>query len=485
MTSRLQQPYIIYLVLVATTGFILVGYGINSLFSAPNILNFVLLLILAFTIGLLETSTQAFDKANVVYQVNTAVTLAAIPFYGPGGAAVIAAVSNFLLWFIKRVDKKARKRSMSRVLFNMGMDSIALFSAGLIFTLLQGWLGAEPLLGMIIPWFVAAIVYEQVNMLLLIGILYLQHDRKLDPWKIWWEHRWLSFLSVIIYSIGAAVLAFGVERFDWIGIIIFFLPILLSAFALRIYIHRIQAHMDSLESIVAERTQELAKLIKDKDTFLAVLSHDMKSPLTAINIYASLIRKNPQMASEKPELVDAILRSQKALTEIVDNILDFEKMQTEGSVLMEKENLDLVDLVKTTVASLRAQVEEKEIDLRFEAGKEPLFITVDGDQIKRVIQNLVSNAIKYTPNTGHIFIRTYAEENFLVTEVEDDGYGIPDEELPFIFDRYHRVAEHKDVAAGTGLGLAIVKAIVEAHDGVVSVTHREGGGSIFQFGLPT
>jgi signal transduction histidine kinase len=97
---------------------------------------------------------------------------------------------------------------------------------------------------------------------------------------------------------------------------------------------------------------------------------------------------------------------------------------------------------------------------------------------------LISNALKYTPESGLVSVKTEANGRFAVFEVKDNGYGIPADELPYIFDRYSRVKGHRHLAIGTGLGLAIVKSLIEAHEGEISVASEENVGSTFTFKLP-
>jgi two-component system phosphate regulon sensor histidine kinase PhoR len=224
--------------------------------------------------------------------------------------------------------------------------------------------------------------------------------------------------------------------------------------------------------------------MQEKDAFLAVLTHDMKSPLTTIGLYANILKTRPDILQTRPQLSDLIVRSQQSLTEIVNNILDLEKLRTGGTMPMNKERLDLVPILEYITQSLMIQAEEKGIQMQANIPTDTIIVKVDRQQMERVFQNLISNAIKYTPKEGEVFVETYAKNGSAVIHIRDTGYGIPEEELPYIFDRFRRVAKHEDKAVGTGLGLAITKALVEAHSGTIAVTSKEDSGSTFTISLP-
>jgi signal transduction histidine kinase len=364
------------------------------------------------------------------------------------------------------------------------MHSIAILVAGYLFYFLEAQLGTASVFVTLGIWLIVAITYDQTNLWLLIGMIWLVSTTPPRPFDFWRENRWAMVLNISVLIIGGSLLNYAVLTFGWVGIVIFFIPIVLSSFSFQLYVRQMQAHMDNLENIVAERTDALKGLMREKDSFLAVLTHDMKSPLTTIGLYAGLLREKPDVLLERPYITDRLSASQETLLNIVNNILDLEKMQTDGNIPLDKENFDLVLLIDTITELLKAQANHKDITLEFCPKIESLSIMADRSQVERIMQNLVSNAIKYTPRGMNILIKVSAENDNAVIDVIDSGYGIPEEELPFIFERFRRVAKHKKNAPGTGLGLAITKALVEAHDGQISVISDEDKGSQFTFTLP-
>lgn len=479
--SQLRLPYIL---LIGGLGLLFAVQGLLQVPSYEPVHIFLLLMALAVLAQFAATG------ANVTFEVSSAVSLAAVPFYGPAGAALIATAANLSIWLIKRLEATDWKGSWEQLIFNTGMSSVSVYVAALVFQASEQALGADNIVTMALPWFVAAVVGDQLNVWLLIGILYLQQG--INPLTFWRDNGWAMPINVIIMSAGGGVLATAVRQFDALGIAIFFLPVFLSAYAFRLYVSRTRAHLEQLEDLVAERTQELvtaneslAELNKQKDAFLAVLTHDMRSPLTNIHGYASLLRDHSELAvEERAHMAQIILRNERALLEIVNNILDIEHLESGASVMLERQNFDLVELLRDLIDSSQAPAQEKRITLCYDAGSMPIFVYADKQKVARILQNLISNAVKYTPEQGHVDVRAAMNGKYVKIDVSDDGYGIPAEALSTIFNRYSRVDKHKNMAVGTGLGLAIVKSLVEAHEGDIAVESKEGEGSTFTVKLP-
>ena len=182
------------------------------------------------------------------------------------------------------------------------------------------------------------------------------------------------------------------------------------------------------------------------------------------------------------------MRNEQALLEIVNNILELRQLQMGGNVILEQRPVNIGLLAMEVVESSMSQAMERDIQLTYDVSTEGdlqrYFATVDKEKIKRVFQNLVSNAIKYTARGGFVIMRVIGNHDDVLIEVEDNGYGIPKEELPRIFESFHRVRTHQTLATGTGLGLSIVQMLVEAHNGEVMVESEVGKGSKFSVMLP-
>jgi signal transduction histidine kinase len=476
-----------YLTAVSIVGLVLVVCGIVQIptFDNPGILALMVLLAVVAQV----TATSLFS-GEVTVGVSTAISMATVPFFGPFAAATVNAAAELSVSLISIYQQKPGwRRSLERVGFNVGMGSISIFIGGVVFGAVQQALEPEQWVGQIIPWPIGAIVTDQINLWLLIAMIYLQNGAR--PLDIWKDHRWAMSINILVTSIGGGLLAFSLNQFDWWGVAIFFLPIMLSAYSFRLYVIRAREQMSHLEEMVEQRTRALAEVNKtladlhrEKDAFLAVLTHDMRTPLTSILGFADLLAMHDHLPLDRvKEISRIVLRNGETLLEIVNNILDIEKLQSGAPVLLDRENFDLGVLVQDCVEAVSPQAVEKAITLTCEIPP-TLFVNADQQKIKRVILNLVSNGVKYTQEEGKVKIMLVENSRYAILSVADTGHGIPADELPFIFERFRRVGKHRKLAVGTGLGLTIVQSLVQAHDGEILVESEEGVGSTFTVKLP-
>lgn len=485
IVKQLKSGYKPYLFLITALGVSFVIMGLFQFASQPKRHYLFMLIVLATGAELAAPLLSSINHKNKIgYEVGTAVCLAAVPFFGAAVGSLVIGTSGFLYWISKNHGVPLKERNWTQLGFNIGNRSVAIFLAGsfLIYGLESNV--ANSVLLTILVWLATAVILDQINLWLLIILFRLMKGVTFKPIPFWMENAWAMIVNIGVEAVGGFALATALQQFGSLGIIVFFLPIGLSSVAFQLYVRQMRAHMDNLESIIEERTQELADHMKEKDALLAVLTHDMKTPLTSINLYASLILKKPELADQKPRMVESILRGQKTLTNIVNNILDIEKLQTNGSLPMKIEPLDINALLSSNIETLQAQAMQKDIQLLYGEPMNEIRIKGDQSHMERVFQNIISNAIKYSPEGGTVQISLTEDEEDVYLEVADTGYGIPEEDLPFIFERFRRVSKHKDKASGTGLGLAITKALVEAHDGHIGVTSKEGEGTTFTVTLP-
>lgn len=469
------------------TGIAILIWGLIQFLTIEDKLTLVLLLLIA--IAAQSTMTYMVGGRFGV-SVSGAMSFATVGLYGPVLGGTVAAIAEIGLWAINlRAGQRVWRAELERLGVNVGMQAISILLAGAAYVVTGDLLGQETLLGRIVPWLIGAIVGDQVNFWLLAIIIFMAHGIK--PLDMWRDSRWAIPMNVTVMALGGGLVYTAVSLFGLLGLAIFVLPIILSAYSFRVTVNNAKKQMDNLEELVALRTQDLAeandelgRLNLEKDQFLAVLTHDMRTPLTSIKGYGSILRDRELSREQQVQIATIILRSQDTLLEIVNNILDLEKLQSGASIELDMSQFDLALLAQTTTETVRAQAMEKQITLIYEPVLTPVIITADEKKIERVLTNLISNAIKYTPKEGSVTINASSNGRYALVEIKDTGYGIPEDELPTIFDRYSRVKGHQQLAIGTGLGLAIVKSLVEVHQGFISVDSEVNVGSTFTVRLP-
>jgi PAS domain S-box-containing protein len=228
--------------------------------------------------------------------------------------------------------------------------------------------------------------------------------------------------------------------------------------------------------------QETALL---KNEFFALISHELRTPLTSMKGYIELIKdtQGKRLGAEGREYLGVIARNTSRLTGLLADLMLLTQVEA-GTFVLECDQTSLVELTKRSVEDAAAAADEAGIRLAFSNGRK-LGCWGDGVRIGQVLDNLILNAIKFTPKGGQVDVRISKDGDNAVIEVEDDGPGIPKDESKYLFDRFYRASEARaKQVQGLGLGLAIVKAIVDAHGGKIGLVSEEGKGTRFTVELP-
>jgi signal transduction histidine kinase len=247
-----------------------------------------------------------------------------------------------------------------------------------------------------------------------------------------------------------------------------------------------------LEEASHTRDTALARLraaTRDRESFLATVAHDLKSPLTVIKGHADLLAAHAASGSSPDAgrvtaAASRIAASAQQLTAMVEELLSLARLDIDRAVEQHTEPTDLVALTRRVVDAQAPTAPRHR--LRFTSAVPALVGTWDAARLERVLANLLSNAVKYSPGGGEARVTVSAEDNgsIAVLSVADNGVGIPAADLPHVFERFFR-AENVDAAIpGTGLGLASVRQIVRAMAGEVAVESREGVGTVVTVRLP-
>ncbi len=229
---------------------------------------------------------------------------------------------------------------------------------------------------------------------------------------------------------------------------------------------------------------EQHKLDTMRKEFVANVSHELRTPIATIKSYVETLLYSDVDAEYSKKFLKIIDSETDRMTRLVKDLLLLSKMDSEDNNLkFEQKNLN--DIVVEAINRLSIEAQKKNQKLIVDLQETPRYVYIDRDKMEQVIVNLVTNAIKYTPENGMIKIMTEYDESFASLIVEDNGIGIPKEDLPRIFERFYRVDKARSrELGGTGLGLSIVKQIVELHKGEVNIESEVGKGTIVRVKLP-
>ncbi len=259
---------------------------------------------------------------------------------------------------------------------------------------------------------------------------------------------------------------------------------LISIFISIHYITTIKANKKLKE---AKKIAEEAN--KSKDSFIANISHELRTPVNVISSTAQLIKKN--INSNKDINIESIYdnitmieQNSHRLTRLINNIIDVTKSDIgEKSLILQ--NIEIVGLIENSVLSVVPFAEAKNINIIFDTEYEELIMAVDIDKIDRVILNLLSNAIKFSHNGGDVLVNLMCEKDNLIIEVTDFGIGISDENIEIIFEKFMQIDNGLTrLNEGSGIGLSLVKSFIKMHKGSINVDTKLGKGTTFKISIP-
>jgi signal transduction histidine kinase len=240
------------------------------------------------------------------------------------------------------------------------------------------------------------------------------------------------------------------------------------------------------QAALAERNIRLVEADRLKDEFVALISHDLRTPLTSIMGYIELAL-DPDAESpldeERRNYLEIVSRNSERLLHLVDDLLFVARVRS-GKLVLNLQELDAGELAAEAVQAARPTAEREGLTLSL-AADGPALVEADHARLLTLLENLISNAIKFTPRNGRIDVRAFGTPSGATLEVSDTGIGLPPGDAELVFDRFFRSRNAMErQISGTGLGLFIARSIVEAHGGRISASNRDGGGSTFRIELP-
>ena len=248
--------------------------------------------------------------------------------------------------------------------------------------------------------------------------------------------------------------------------------------------HRRDGRIDEIDALYQDfntMVRELDSTEMLKSSFISNISHELKTPIAIISNYSTLLVKDNLSAKEKQEYLEKIKNTVADLSELITNILQISKLDN-NQIKTNIERFNYCEELIQCILARETVLDDKNIDLQLEIPDE-LYIESDLGLLKIVINNILSNAIKFTPDSGNISISLKDEERFASLTITDNGCGMDENTMRHIFDKFYQ-ADTSHKTKGNGLGLAMVRQIVNLLNGNIEVTSKLGEGSTFKVSLP-
>ncbi len=240
----------------------------------------------------------------------------------------------------------------------------------------------------------------------------------------------------------------------------------------------------SLVAVFKDMTREKIQQ-RERDDFISIATHELKQPVTSIMLYAQILYKHIQTQSsidlKSVQLTKNLIDQLNKMSELIKFLLDFTRIQR-GKIILKKEKVNLQEIFGQIKASIHQSCPEYKL---FIENNEKNYVIADRERIRQVLVNLITNAIKYSPNSRQINLKTISNKKHITIFVQDFGIGIAKDKQEMIFSRFYRIAEKQTKISGLGLGLYITSEILKKHASKLYVDSQLGKGSTFYFSLRT
>lgn len=297
--------------------------------------------------------------------------------------------------------------------------------------------------------------------------------------------RQQDHLATLRSRVDKAAADFNTQRVYLLVLIIFVVVLVLAcAYAVRAYVTKTRINRKLQDSVQKQQamTEQMERMTQTQLRFFTNVSHELRTPLTLIAGPAEQLLEDPKVRGTHRTMLQMIRRNTRILTQLVDQILDFRKVQNDRAELR-LNRFALQTEIVTWTEDFRAAAARRQITIQVDTSKveETALIIADRDKLEHIYFNLMSNALKYTPNGGRITTTvSHAQQRFTIT-VSDTGQGIAPDDLPRLFERFYQA---QGANGGTGIGLSLVKAYVDLHHGEVRADSQLGKGTSFIVTLP-
>lgn len=242
--------------------------------------------------------------------------------------------------------------------------------------------------------------------------------------------------------------------------------------------------LGSLAKAINDLAFETNRYRSNRREFFANISHELRTPISYLKGYAEVLKQGLyQTEEERLQYLNIIEDETERLVRLINDLFDLSKME-EGKIDLQLSSLDLTEALEAAIFKVNMNLQKKGLTLTSQIDKNLPFIEADGIRLEQIFTNLLGNAVRYTEE-GTLHVEAWYEKNNVHVAIEDTGIGIPETEIPLIFERFHRVEKSRSRdLGGTGLGLAIVRNLVELQHGTISVSSDVGNGTRFQLSFP-
>ena len=232
---------------------------------------------------------------------------------------------------------------------------------------------------------------------------------------------------------------------------------------------------------MAESLQTHEKVQKD---FIANISHDLRSPLTSMQGFLTAMLDGTIPPEKREHYLKIVLEETERLSRMTQSIVELSRAQS-SAILLDESDFELNELIRWNIEMLEPQLEEKNVQIHGIYEAEQTMVHGDRDKISRVLQNLLGNAAKFSPQNGIIEVETTLDKKKVLVSVKDQGPGISEEDQKYVFDRFFKTDTTRNMdKTGSGIGLAVCDEIVQRHGGRLDIANAEGGGTVVTVYLP-
>ncbi len=251
--------------------------------------------------------------------------------------------------------------------------------------------------------------------------------------------------------------------------------------SLRIAPPETQDEIRELAETFNEMLEKIQQVFISQKQFIQDISHELRTPLTIMRGELEVALKRPRSIEEYSAILESSLEESAKISRLLENLLALARLES-SSASLSKVSVDISSIMRDILSDMEVLANKKKIQTGF-TGQDKITLFLDIDKIMQAFVNLLDNAIKYTPENGKISVEVLHQKDHVIVTIADTGIGIPEQDLPHIFDRFYQVDKSRS-SEGFGLGLSITRLIIEAHGGSISVESTQGRGTAFLISLP-